>query len=402
MKTHFITFTFLLLITLFLHSKQATHFKYEYIKSTYEYYMNKLSYKLYLLLDNYSSYSFTISLQEIHTRIASIPPSNKTINHGTYSISVNDVNDISSYLYEIPCTLFEPPSVIEDDVDITTFNLFAYQLRGYEHNIGIDFVLSLSLESKPNKDLSFIERLHIAKLVQHKVVTFEAYNNNNKEWGYMYIGNYNYDSNKYLHKATCSSHSSYWGVKLNSFAYVDSTSNKIINLFKSNESIYLKIVSGVYDIIVPRNYYYKIHDALFVDYYLKGYCYYTKEKGTQCDCEDIKTFPSVLLSVDKYTFNLTSGVLFREKDNRCEFLIKYKEDNDNEWLLGNGLWLKMNTKFDYDNKEITFYSNDIGIYDRVITGEDNHSKNKYILCLNIIITLICICGIICEIYIKLK
>ena len=401
MNTPSILFVFLLLVTSFSITNQVPHFKYDYIKSTYNYYMNKVHYKIYLLLDNYSSYSFTVSLQEAHTRIASIPQSDRTTNHGTYSISINGVDDISSYLYEIPCALSEPPSLIEDDVDVSTFNLYAYQPRGYEHNIGIDFVLSLSLESKYNKDLSFIERLHATKLLQHKVITFESYDSN-REWGYMYIGNYSYDSSKYLHTAKCVSCSDYWGVKLNSFAYVDPKSDRIINLFTMEESVYMKMESNVHDLILPKQYYHILTDALFDKYYKRGHCSNNGAKGTKCKCDSVRSFPSVLLSVDKYTLNLTRDVLFREDDNECTFIIKHSVSDDSEWLMGNGLWLRMNTQFDYDNKEITFYSNNIEIHNTVITGEHSYSTSKYMLYLDIIITVLCVCGIICVSYIKLK
>ena len=391
-----IPFVFLLLVS-FSITHQVTHYKYDYIKSTYNYYMNKVHYKIYLLLDTCSSYSFTVSLQEAHTRIASIPPSDRTTNHGTYSISVNGVDDISSYLYEVPCALSEPPSLIEDDVDVSTFNLFAYQLRGYEHNIGIDFVLSLSLAPTANRDISFIERLHATKLFEHKVITFESYDTN-KDWGYMYIGNYNYDSSKYLYTAKCSSCSEYWGVKVNSLAYVDSRRDKVVNLFTVGESVYLKIESNVHDITLPRQYYSILSDALLGEYYRRGHCSDNGTKGTKCECESIKTFPSVLLSIDKYTLNLTRDVLFREEDSQCAFIIRY----GSEWSMGNALWLKMNTQFDYDNKEITFYSNSIEIYNTVITGEHTHSNTRYMLYLDIITILMCVCGIICATYIKLN
>ena len=396
----------LLLVVSLTVTHQVPHYKYEYIKLTYDYYMNKVHYKVYLLLDTCSSYSFTVSLQETHTRIASIPQSDRATNHGTYSISVNGVDDVSSYLYEIPCALTEPPSLIEDDVDVATFKLYAYQLRGYEHNIGIDFVLSLSLGStKYNKDLSFIERLHADRLFQHKVITFESYDSN-KEWGYMYIGNYSYSSSKYTYTAKCMSHSDYWGVKLNALSYVDpnTSSSKIMNIFTLQHTVYMKLESNVHDIILPKHYYHILSDALFSEHYKRGHCSNNGAKGTKCKCDSVRTFPNVLMSVDKYTLNLTRDILFREgDDNECTFIMRHSVSDDNEWLIGNGVWLRMNTQFDYDNKEITFYSNNIEIYNTVITGEHSYSNNtKYILYLDIIITLLCVCGIICIAYIKLK
>ena len=176
-----------------------------------------------------------------------------------------------------------------------------------------------------------------------------------------------------------------------------------MNIFTPEETVYMKLESNVHDIILPKQYYHILSDALFSEYYKRGHCSNNGAKGTKCKCDSVRTFPNVLMSVDRYTLNLTRDILFKEgDDNECTFIMKHSVSDDNEWLIGNGVWLRMNTQFDYDNKEITFYSNNIEIYDTVITGKHSYSNTKYILYLDIIITLLCVCGIICIAYIKLK
>ena len=393
----------ILSLLLYVSYESTQLYKFQYIKTVYEVYLDMLHHRVLFLLDRESSYLFSLNLQAQHNRIASIPPHKNVINCGICSISIDNSYNISSYLYSIPSIMYTPSQYPDEDISNSPFTLQAYQLRGYEHNIGIDFVLTFALRTElPHS--SFIETLYKANIIEKPQVIFEKFDNNNKE-GYLILGDYDYErlsKDKYNYIAKCKTNLNEWGCEVNAINYINNDGDVIRLLNTNDKNYYLKLQSNEHFMLIPKKYYEHIINVLFKKYLNEGICVVVEKKGVNCDCELVKDFPKVLLSMGGYTFKLGYDELFKYYEKKCYFIIRYNTKYNDEWILGNGLWLKMSTQLDYVNKEITFYSKDIEITEGVINGVLNTTNinNNIIICIFNI--LICGCGIVIYLYITLK
>ena len=403
-------YNILIILSLLLHlSNESMHeYKFQYIKTIYEVYLDVVHHRMLFLLNREASYLFTLNLQAKHNRIASIPPHKNVINCGIHSISIESSHNISSYLYEIPSIVYTPSQHLDEDISNSPFTLHAYQLRGYEHNIGIDFVLTFALQTElPHS--SFIETLYKANIIEKPQVIFERFENENNKEGYLILGDYDYkrlSKDKYTFIAKCKTNLHEWGCEFNAINYINNNGQVVAllnqNDIKVNDEHYLKLQSNEHFMFIPKTYYDHIIRVLFKKYLNKGICEVMEKKGVKCDCDLIKDFPMLLLSMGGYTFKLGYDELFKFYEKKCYFVIRYNNKHSDEWLLGNRLWLKMSTQLDYVHKEITFYSKDIEITEGVINGiiDNNMNTNNMIICIfNIFI---CGCGIVIWIYITLK
>lgn len=396
----------ILSLLLYVSYESSQLYKFQYIKTVYEVYLDMMHHRVLFLLDRESSYLFSLNLQAQHNRIASIPPHKNVINRGICSISIDTSYNISSYLYSIPSIMYTPSQYPDEDISNSPFTLQAYQLRGYEHNIGIDFVLTFALQTElPHS--SFIETLYKANIIEKAQVIFEKFDNdNNNREGYLILGNYDYErlsKDKYNYIAKCKTNFNEWGCEVNAINYINNNGDVIRLLNINYKNSYLKLQSNEHFMLIPKEYYDHIVNVLFKKYLNEGICEVVEKKGIKCDCELIKDFPKVLLSMGGYTFKLGYDELFKYYEKKCYFIIRYNTRYNDEWILGNGLWLKMSTQLDYVNKEITFYSKDIEITQGVINGilnTNTNMSNNIILCIFNI--LICGCGIVIYIYITLK
>ena len=352
-----------------------------------------------------------MNFQAKHNRIASIPPHKNVINCGTRSISIESSHNISSYLYEVPSVLYTPSHTPDEDISNSPFTLPAFQLRGYEHNIGIDFVLTFALQTELPRS-SFIDRLYTANIIEKQQVIFEMFeneNNDNKD-GNLILGDYDYQrlsKDKYNFIAKCKTNSNEWGCEFNALNYINNK-GQVVNLLseseiKLNDNHYLKLQSNEHFMLIPKTYYDNIIHRLFRNYLNKGICEVMEKKGVKCDCDLIKDFPTMLLSMGGFTFKLGYDELFKLYEKKCYFLIRYNNKHSDEWLLGNRLWLKMSTQLDYVQKEITFYSKNIEITKGVTHGlMDNNNMNNVNAIICTFNMLICGCGIVVWVYITLK
>lgn len=113
-------------------------------------------------------------------------------------------------------------------------------------------------------------------------------------------------------------------------------------------------------------YYNMISNSFFNDYINKGDCHkeLINNKYTifYCDNKKIITrFPSLFLYVKQflYSFELTYEDLFIEKKNKFFFLIIFDSSNNNQWKLGKPFLKKYTLVYNYNDKTIGFYNENI-------------------------------------------
>ena len=67
---------------------------------------------------------------------------------------------------------------------------------------------------------------------------------------------------------------------------------------------------------------------------------------------------------DKVKFRLTLKDIFDEMGDMSQLIMDINEKNDTEWIFGVSFLKLYNLLFDYEDKSITFYSDDHVIIDR--------------------------------------
>ena len=82
-------------------------------------------------------------------------------------------------------------------------------------------------------------------------------------------------------------------------------------------------------------------------------------------------------------FELTTEEMFRcDGSGLCYSIVRHKSDDSNTWVLGGLFILRFDTTFDYEKKEIVFYSNKKF---RIINEYRNEIRICLILCVLMII-----------------
>ena len=79
----------------------------------------------------------------------------------------------------------------------------------------------------------------------------------------------------------------------------------------------------------------------------------------ECKCSDdlFDEFSDFTFTIDDTEHTMKSKELFiKNQENRCTFTIGRNYVNGNEWVIGTMFYKKYFTVFDYDAKEIVFYS----------------------------------------------
>ena len=80
------------------------------------------------------------------------------------------------------------------------------------------------------------------------------------------------------------------------------------------------------------------------------------------------------------SLQLDTKDLFEDNGVWSSLIIK-RNDNPNEWKIGTGVLHKFNILFDYDDKSISFYSNENTITESKLKTEIKRNKNISISCI---------------------
>lgn len=284
---------------------------------------------------------------------------------------INDFSMVSNIYYRVPLDSFEHINTVfykEKEYKVSQLNdIITLTKKNVENSIpkfNFYFVnkeisgpnsLSLSFKYKDNS-FSIVHLLFESNLITKKGFYFGG--------GDLIFGNPPTDSKiTSMHQATCKVNNnkeyfdkSSWGCDINGIYLTNSTIKPYYN------NVYAKFTGINNYIIIPESFMKYLNDTLFND--LKEFCKYQLLSWTysyRCHSSVLKEMQNNLVvvidgvgfEIDKYDMFEFDGfyvnLLFRvrnEINNKC-----------NEWDIGTAFLSKYNEYFDYDNKSVTFYSN---------------------------------------------
>ena len=110
-----------------------------------------------------------------------------------------------------------------------------------------------------------------------------------------------------------------------------------------------------------------LSDTIFNEYIQNKTCTFTikgEKRFINCPCSVVNTFPNMTFVIDRYHFLLKPSELFIKVESgfNCLFLIQKNVlpyEDKNTWFIGNFFLNKFVTVFDYEEKSIHFYTDDI-------------------------------------------
>ena len=121
--------------------------------------------------------------------------------------------------------------------------------------------------------------------------------------------------------------------------------------------------------VIPLEILLFINNTVLKNLYKKGDCFYKSifnNKKIFCKKEIISNLPKINFEFYNFCLILNLENLFigtiNKNNSKIVFLnlnIDINKEDDNEWVLGWDFLISYISKFDYDKKIITFYSNDV-------------------------------------------
>lgn len=251
-------------------------------------------------------------------------------------------------------------SINTTSFNISTFNFYFIQkasrlfLAGNELGMGYNII---------NENFSLIHLLknsnNISKL-EYAIVP-----GNNQFSGYLYLGGMpTNESIKYNFRTTCKVNKDYeaWGCTLDSVYYGDISfisksiefTNKYMNYFQASEPY----------ILAPDEFMKFLEKEVFGKYYGLGKCGYIEGINDYFECSrDIikEISKSFVFAFGDSLITIKTEDLFKCLEQKCKFLIMNNRIGD-EWVFGMKFMRYFTMNFDYENSEITFYSNHKNIH----------------------------------------
>ena len=133
---------------------------------------------------------------------------------------------------------------------------------------------------------------------------------------------------------------------------------------------------------VPGKYYEFLKNKIFSTWINRKKCYFNSKSRLVCNTVFIKSGEMYLdIYFDKVKFRLTLTDIFDEMGDMSELIMDINEKNDTEWIFGVSFLKLYNLLFDYEDKSITFYSDDHVIIDRNdIRQEERNSLKICFIC----------------------
>lgn len=181
---------------------------------------------------------------------------------------------------------------------------------------------------------------------------------------YMHFGGlpYHLIHNKYLAKCPINKRKPYWGC-LMSKMYMTKQNGYLNNQFNFdiNEFVFFQTIHN--DILAPMSFMEKLKVNYFNQYFDNGECQYNNEYSYStfsCKCLNNILEGNLILVLNGINFSLPIKSFFHNyysinHEERCTFIIK--GHNKEQWEFGTIFLKRYTTLFDYENKEILFYSN---------------------------------------------
>ena len=212
-----------------------------------------------------------------------------------------------------------------------------------------------------NKETSFIYQLYKKGIIEHLIFSLDTVTKR-KSNSVIYFGGVPEESirNKYKTSIKVDSTNKKWGIKLNEIYFGN-------HQYTYNNKDFAFINIGNDRIFAPKKVVNHLSETIFKEYVQNKTCTVTIKNEKQfinCPCNVVDTFPNMTFVFDRYHFILEPQKLFIkvEAGMNCLFLIQnnYLPYEDiNTWFIGNFFLDKFVTEFNYEKKEINFYTDEI-------------------------------------------
>lgn len=247
-------------------------------------------------------------------------------------------------------------------------------------DVKYDDSFSLSFLSYDD-NFSLINKLFRNKIISYKRFSFVKDNKNIK----LILGGIPsaYMNTKY--KGTCKVvNKKYWGCNLtqvNLYVRYDNRTSSGYYMNKKENNYYSLFQTNSKEISVPSRYYDFLHQSYMKQMINQEVCNLNPDKRYVCKSSFVSELTFNLeLDFDGMSLMLETKDLFEDNGVWSSLLIK-RSDNVNEWKIGTGVLHKFNILFDYDDKSISFYSNENTIIDSKLTTMMKRNKNISISCI---------------------
>lgn len=203
------------------------------------------------------------------------------------------------------------------------------------------------------------------------------------------------DETKNLNNFTCdiSSNITKWSCYIKRISFMNN--NKSYS-YDVNQIAVLRTTDNY--IRVPVHFFNFIEKNIFNEYFKRKDCLFLQFKTTshiECNCNKIDNINLLLHLNDNKVIKLSKKFLFQQYSSQCVFKIDTHNQND-EWVLGSFFIRKFITTFDYDERRVTFFTNNTEIFVDEIQSTNN---TKFIII--IMIGVLCVLNIY-LLYIKEK
>ena len=212
-----------------------------------------------------------------------------------------------------------------------------------------------------NKDTSFIYQLYKKGFIEHLIFSLDTVTRRKKN-SVIYFGGVPEESirNKYKTTIKIDSTNNKWGIRLNEIYFGN-------HQYKYNNKDFAFINIGNDRIFAPKRIVEHLSETIFKGYVQNATCVITikgEKQFINCPCNVVETFPNMTFVFDRYHFILEPQKLFVkvEAGMNCLFLIQKNYlpyEDTNTWFIGNFFLDKFVTEFNYETKEINFYTDEI-------------------------------------------
>ena len=117
----------------------------------------------------------------------------------------------------------------------------------------------------------------------------------------------------------------------------------------------------------------------------------------ECDCEIVKSLPGLEFTFDDKIFIIKFEYFFSQNKDKCFLDITHDFIFANEFVFGTVFLNLFITNFDYDNKAISFYSDDV-----IIKDINENNLTKYFLHILTILIFFVMVTLILDFYLSRK
>lgn len=266
-------------------------------------------------------------------------------------------------------------------IDFTDMLYLSNELTMNIHCFLMDETLLVSMTSSEFGLSPTISRvdyslIHLLKKNEYiRILGFTLYYNKVEHKGVIYFGDIPskvIQENDYVGKCKINNMRSKWGCSLDKVLIGDRAFiNNKYAYFQTNEEF----------ISIPNDFYTYLNENEFSTYIERNKC---KELSSLmfnvsliCDCDIIEDIPSFTFVFEKYPFIIEANKLFiPNNENKCR-LIMNSNANASEWIFGTKFLDEYISHYNYETKEITFFSNNANMIKKL-------EKKMYILLIIVI------------------